>query len=73
MVKLGLAMADVVRSTAAEKDLDVGVRIGAPHVLEPATPCNNPGVHTGTVIGGIIGTVRFHFDMCRSMLKSPPW
>ena len=41
-------MADVVKSTAAEKDVDVGVRIG---------------VHTGTVIGGIIGTVRFHFDM----------
>ena len=29
-------MADVVRSTAAEKDIDVGVRIG---------------VHTGAVIG----------------------
>ena len=48
IVRMGLAMARVVRETAKDQGIDIGVRIG---------------VHTGVVVGGIIGTVRFHFDM----------
>jgi class 3 adenylate cyclase len=48
VVRMGLAMQEVVARKAAEHGVDVGVRIG---------------VHTGKVMGGIIGTVKFHFDM----------
>ena len=48
MVALGLSMVEAVVAKSKEKELDVGARIG---------------VHTGLVIGGIIGTVKFHFDM----------
>lgn len=41
-------MQEVVRRVADKEGVDVAVRIG---------------VHTGIVTGGIIGTVRFHFDM----------
>ena len=45
---MGLAMQQVVRRIADERRIDIAVRIG---------------VHTGRCTGGIIGTVRFHFDM----------
>ena len=48
VVQMGLAMQRVVAREAAEREVDISVRIG---------------VHTGKVVGGIIGTVRFHFDM----------
>ena len=48
VVRMGMQMQDVVRRIAAKEGVDVAVRIG---------------VHTGRCTGGIIGTVRFHFDM----------
>ena len=48
IVRMGLQMQQVVAEIAKEKDIVVAVRIG---------------VHTGRCTGGIIGTVRFHFDM----------
>ena len=48
VVRMGLAMQDVVRDVASRRAIDIGVRIG---------------VHTGRCTGGIIGTVRIHFDM----------
>ena len=47
-VRFGLAMQEKVVEVAAQRGVDIGARIG---------------VHTGMVMGGIIGTVRFHFDM----------
>ena len=49
MVRMALAMQEVIRRKAQATSFDLGLRVG---------------VHTGRVIGGIIGTVRFHFDMC---------
>ena len=46
--RMGLAMAQAVAKVAADQGIKVTARIG---------------IHTGMVIGGIIGTVRFHFDM----------
>ena len=48
IVRMGLQMQMVVAEIAKEKGIVVAVRIG---------------VHTGRCTGGIIGTVRFHFDM----------
>ena len=48
VVRMGLAMQEVVKKKAEKEGIDIAVRIG---------------VHTGNVTGGIIGTVRFHFDM----------
>ena len=48
VVRMGLAMQEVVKKKAESEGIDIAVRIG---------------VHTGNVTGGIIGTVRFHFDM----------
>jgi class 3 adenylate cyclase len=48
VVRMGLAMQEVVTRIALAEGIDVAVRIG---------------VHTGLCTGGIIGTVRFHFDM----------
>ena len=48
IVCVAVAMQDVIRARAEETGLDIALRIG---------------IHTGRVIGGIIGTVRFHFDM----------
>ena len=48
IVRMGLQMQAVVARIAADKSIEVAVRIG---------------VHTGRCTGGIIGTVRFHFDM----------
>jgi len=43
-----------VEATKEKQNVNIGIRIG---------------IHTGTAIGGIIGTVRFHFDMWgRAML-----
>ena len=38
----------MVANEAKSRGIDINVRIG---------------VHTGMVMGGVIGTVRFHFDM----------
>ena len=46
--RMALAMQEVVRRVATKEKIDIAVRIG---------------IHTGVVTGGIIGTVRFHFDM----------
>ena len=48
VVRMGLEMQKVVARIARKEGVDVAVRIG---------------VHTGRCTGGIIGTVRFHFDM----------
>ena len=48
VVRMGMQMQKVVQRVAANEGVDVAVRIG---------------VHTGRCTGGIIGTVRFHFDM----------
>ena len=48
VVRMGLAMQRTVEEKASALGVDISVRIG---------------VHTGKVMGGIIGTVRFHFDM----------
>ena len=59
-VKLGLAMVDVVRSTAAEKDVDVGVRIGL-HTGEPVSVTLHPAeINHGVVFSRLEaeGTVR---------------
>ena len=48
IVNMALSMQYIVSQKAFERGVDISVRIG---------------VHTGMVIGGIIGTVRFHFDM----------
>ena len=48
VVRMGLAMQHVVTRIATHEGIDIAVRIG---------------VHTGRCTGGIIGTVRFHFDM----------
>ena len=41
-------MVGVVADVAAERGVDISARVG---------------LHTGGAVGGIIGTVRFHFDM----------
>ena len=48
VVRMALGMQVVVQEIAEKEQIDVAVRIG---------------VHTGRCTGGIIGTVRFHFDM----------
>ena len=48
VVRMGMEMQEVVKRIAKKEGVDVAVRIG---------------VHTGRCTGGIIGTVRFHFDM----------
>ena len=48
VVRMGLGMQEVVKRIATAEGIDVAVRIG---------------VHTGRCTGGIIGTVRYHFDM----------
>ena len=48
VVAMGLEMLDAVSAAADSSGLNVGARIG---------------VHSGELVGGIIGTVRFHFDM----------
>ena len=48
VVRMGLEMQEVVKRTAAREGIDIAVRIG---------------VHTGRCTGGIIGTVKIHFDM----------
>ena len=48
VVRMGMGMQEVVKRVAAKERIDIAVRIG---------------VHTGRCTGGIIGTVRFHFDM----------
>ena len=55
VVRMGLAMQDVVEHIAATKKVD-----GSEEKLDIAVRL---GVHTGRCTGGIIGTVRFHFDM----------
>ncbi|KAL1498553.1 hypothetical protein AB1Y20_013872 [Prymnesium parvum] len=47
-VRFALAMQAGVKEVASARSIDIGCRVG---------------VHTGMVMGGIIGTVRFHFDM----------
>ena len=41
-------MVGVVADVAAERGVDISARVG---------------LHTGGAVGGIIGTVRFHFDL----------
>ena len=48
VVRMGLAMQEVVATVRAAEGIDIAVRIG---------------VHTGRVTGGIIGKRRFQFDM----------
>ena len=48
MVELGLGMVAAVTAKCEKLGIAVGARIG---------------VHSGLVMGGIIGTVKFHFDM----------
>ena len=48
VVSMALTMQYIVSQKAFERGVDISVRIG---------------VHTGMVIGGVIGTVRFHWDM----------
>ena len=47
-VLFAMAMQRCVAAVCASHGVDIGARIG---------------VHTGLIMGGIIGTVRFHFDM----------
>lgn len=48
VVGMGLSMLDEVELCKREHGVDIAIRVG---------------VHTGPAIGGIIGTVRFHFDL----------
>ena len=48
MATIGLCMVEAVAAQSRACGLEVGARIG---------------IHTGLLMGGIIGTVKFHFDM----------
>ena len=48
VVRMALAMIEITNARAKTLGHPLGVRIG---------------VHTGKVVGGIIGTIRFHYDM----------